>query len=291
MRFLPFILPAALLATFPGSVAAQTQPQTSATPSMTPLEIAVACAPMPTLDTPTGKLLKVIGAQDVVARSEFGNGDQLVIEGGSGAGVQLGQQYFLRHANRFGNPGNSGQLHQGASTGGWIRIVAVNETTSIAAFEHLCGPVAASDYLEPFAAPIVPPGADRDETPGEPDFNAMGRVLIGNEDRDTMAVGDFALIDRGSEQGMAPGARVALYRSVGVSRMPLASVGEAIVIKVGPSMSVTRVTRARDAIRSGDFVAPRKQERKGRKEPQSEIVETEFLAGFADCVQAPSQVR
>jgi len=73
-----------------------------------------------------------------------------------------------------------------------------------------------------------------------------------------MAVGDFALIDRGAEHGMAPGARVALYRSVGVSGMPLAAVGEAIVITVGPTMAVTRITRARDAIRGGDFVAPRK---------------------------------
>ena len=246
-----FILAAALIVAASGPGAAQGEK------SMSPLEVAVACAPPPTLDVPTGKLLRVIGAQDVVARTEFGTGDLLIIEGGSAAGVQLNQQYFVRRANRFGTAGST-PARQGARTGGWIHIVAVNESTSIAAFDHICGPVAASDYLEPFAAPVVPAGADRDETPGEPDFNSMGKVVIGNEDRDSMAVGDFALIDRGTEHGMAPGARVALYRSVGVSGMPLAAVGEAIVITVGPTMALTRITRARDAIRGGDFVAPRK---------------------------------
>jgi len=246
-----FILAAALIVAASGPGAAQ------GGRSLSPLEAAVACAPPPTLDVPSGKLLRVIGAQDVVARTEFGTGDQLIIDGGSGAGVQLSQQYFVRRANRFGTTGTAA-MHQGASTGGWVRIVAVNESTAIASFDHICGPVAASDYLEPFVAPVVPAGADKDEAPGEPDFNSMGQVVTGNEDRNTMAVGDFALIDRGNEHGIAPGARVALYRSVGVSGMPLAAVGEAIVITVGPKMSLARITRARDAIRGGDFVAPRK---------------------------------
>jgi hypothetical protein len=245
-----FTLAAVLIVAAAGSGAAQSEKP------MSPLEVAVACAPPPTLDVPSGKVLRVIGAQDVTARTEFGTGDLLIIDGGTGAGVQLNQQYFVRRANRFGSSGSPPR--QGSRTGGWVRIVAVNDTTSIAAFEHVCGPVATSDYLEPFVAPVVPAGADRDETPGEPDFNSMGQVVVGNEDRDAMAVGDFALIDRGTEHGMAPGARIALYRSVGVSGMPLASVGEAIVISVGPKMSLTRITRARDAIRGGDFVAPRK---------------------------------
>jgi hypothetical protein len=181
----------------------------------------------------------------------------LTINGGTEAGVQLGQVYFVRRANRFGTYGASAG-HQGARTGGWVRIVAVNESTAVAAFEHVCGPVAANDYLEPFVAPVVPPGVERDEAPGEPDFNSMGQIVVGNEDRNSMAAGEFALVDRGSQHGVAPGARLALFRSLGVSGLPLAPVGEAVVITVGPTMSLTRITRARDAIRGGDLVAPRK---------------------------------
>jgi len=72
------------------------------------------------------------------------------------------------------------------------------------------------------------------------------------------ALGDFVFIDQGSEQGVMPGARYALYRDVGPKGTPLSSVGEAIVISTGASMSLTRITRARDAIYAGDYVAPRK---------------------------------
>jgi len=250
MRSTRLILAAALIVAAAPGAHAQTAP------AMTPMEVAVACAPPPTLEPPSGKL-RVIGAQDVVARTEFGSGDMLVINGGTGSGVQMGQQYFVRHPNLFGASATS-TAHQGSRTGGWIRIVAVNESTAIASFEHVCGPVMANDYLEPFVAPVVPPGADRDETPGEPDFNDMGQVVTGDEGRDTAATGDFVLIDRGSQHGMAPGVRVALFRGLRTSRMPLAPVGEAIVITVGPEMSLMRITRARGAIHRGDFVAPRK---------------------------------
>jgi len=246
-----FLVTAALVVAAAGPSAAQSdQP-------LSPLELSVACAPPPTLETPSGKVPRVIGAQDVVARTEFGSGDLLMIDAGTAAGMQIGQRYFVRRANRFGTYGSSSP-RQGARTGGWVRIVAANESTAVASFDHVCGPVAANDYLEPFVAPVVPPGADRDETPGEPDFNAMGKIVAGNEERDSMAVGDFALIDRGTEHGMAPGARLALYRAVGVSGMPLSSVGEAIVITVSQTMALARITRAKDAIRGGDFVAPRK---------------------------------
>ena len=38
-------------------------------------------------------------------------------------------------------------------TTGWLRIVAVNDTTAIAQIEHVCDGVIAGDYLEPFVAP------------------------------------------------------------------------------------------------------------------------------------------
>jgi hypothetical protein len=251
MRSSRLILTAAFVLVAAGSAVAQAPTELSS------LEVAVACAPPPTLETPTGNVLRIIGTQDVSPREEFGSRDLLVINGGTSAGVQLGQQFFVRRANRFGLYSGTSQP-QGARTGGWIRVVAVNESTAIAAFEHLCGPVARNDYLEPFVAPVVPPGADRDEAPGEPDFTAMGQIVAGNENRSAMGAGDFVLIDRGSEHGIKPGTRLALYRTLGADGMPLAILGEAIVISTSPAMALIRLTRARDAVRGGDFVAPRK---------------------------------
>jgi hypothetical protein len=136
--------------------------------------------------------------------------------------------------------------------------VAVNASTAIATLDHLCGPMAQGDYLEPFVAPVVPPGADRDEAPGEPDFTSMGLIVTGNENRSAMGAGDFVLIDRGSDQGIAPGARLALYRAIGGAGMPLAALGEAVVISTSAKMSLTRITRSRDAVHSGDYFVPRR---------------------------------
>jgi hypothetical protein len=220
------------------------------------LELAVACAPPPSVEGLPANPLHVVGSQDTVPRALFGARDLLVIDGGTGKGVLLGQQFFVRRGNRFGagDPAHT----RGSRTLGWIRVVAVNASTAIATVDHMCGAIVKSDYLEPFVAPVVPPGADRDETSGEPDFTAIGRVLAGNEDRVTAGTGDFMLIDRGSDQGVKPGSRLAVYRDVRVAGMPLASVGEVVVITTSATIALTRVTRARDAVITGDYVVPRK---------------------------------
>jgi hypothetical protein len=253
MRSHRVLLAAAFVLVATAAGIAQSPPPAAA---LSQLEIAVACAPPPTFEVPAAAVLRVIGVQDTMPRAEYGTRDLLVVNGGTTAGLQLGQQFYVRRANRFGLDEKG--RRRGARTGGWIRIVAVNDTTAIASFEHICGPVAQGDYLEPFVAPVVPPGADRDEAPGEPDFTSMGTIVSGNENRNDMGPGDFMLIDRGSDQGMAPGTRLALYRDVGVAGMPLAALGEAVVISTSLTMSLTRITRTRDAVHNGDYIAPRK---------------------------------
>jgi hypothetical protein len=229
-------------------VSAQEPPRT-----MTALAIAVGCAPPPTLDVPDAPF-RIVGAQDVVARTEFDERDTIVVGSGSEGGLQVGQQFYVRRANRFGGRAP----RQGARTLGWLRIISVNETTALARFDHVCGAVGIHDYLETYAAPVVPAGADRADLSGQPDFESLGRVVAGNEGRSDMAVGDFALIDRGTDQGVAPGHRYSVYRDVRADGMPLASVGEAVVISTSATMALTRITRAAGAITTGDYVAPRK---------------------------------
>jgi hypothetical protein len=250
-RFADLTLGAALVLVAAGVTSAQTETQKLST-----LETAVACAPPPSFDGPPPEALHIIGTQDVTPRELFGTHELLVVDGGTSAGVQLGQQFFVRRANNFGVA--RGVHAGGTRTAGWIRIVAVNDSTAIATVEHACGPLLEMDFLVPFVAPVLPAGADRDETPGQPDFMALGRIVVGNEDRTAMGPGDFVLIDQGSDQGVIPGARFALYRDVGPTGLPLASLGEMIVISTSASMSLTRITRARDAVYGGDYVAPRK---------------------------------
>jgi hypothetical protein len=250
-RFAALTLGAALVLASAGVATAQTDIAT-----LSSMEKAVACAPPPTFDGPPPRALHILGSQETMQRSLLGPRDTLVIDGGTEAGVQLGQQYFVRRMNNFGLARGARAL--GTTTGGWISVVAVNQSTAIASVDFACGPLLEMDFLVPFVAPVLPAGADRDEAPGQPDFMMLGRIISGEAERQATGPGDFVLIDQGSVQGVIPGARFALYRDVGPKGTPLSSVGEAIVISTGPSMSLTRITRARDAVYAGDYVAPRK---------------------------------
>ena len=223
---------------------------------LSPLETAVACAAPVSTDDGSPHALRILGVQDSSPRALYGPRDLLVIGGGSGAGIQLGQQFFVRRANKFGSP--SDRRWQGIRTLGWIRVVAVNASTAIATIDHICDAIAQGDYLEPYAAPVVPTDTGHDQASGEPDFTAIGRVLSGIEDHHTAGAGEFVLIDRGTDQGVKPGERYAIYRDVGTTGLPLAAVGETVVLIVGKSMALTRITRSQDAILRGDYVAPRR---------------------------------
>ena len=52
------------------------------------------------------------------------------------------------------------KLPHTVQTSGWVRVVAVNDTTALVSPEHTCGDIRAGDFLEPFVAPIVQEGDD-----------------------------------------------------------------------------------------------------------------------------------
>lgn len=247
---IPGILATALLTTAAAGVPAQAEDR------LTPQQVAVACGIPAGLELPREGGLRVAGGQDTEARVLFGPRDLLVINGGTQAGLQLGQRFFVRRPVAYGRPstGRPRAVH----TAGWIRIVALNDTTGIAAVDVACGDILQGDYLDPFAAPVVPPGMDRADVSGEPDFTSPGRILFGGDETRTGAAGDFMVIDRGSHEGLVPGSRLAIYRDTRTKDLPLASIGEGIVISTAPSTSVMRITLARDAIETGDVIVPRK---------------------------------
>jgi len=252
MRVSTYILAAAAFV-ISGAVVAGAQPAGAV---LSPLETVVACAPPPTLDGAPDGALHIIGTQDSVPRTVFGARDLIIVDGGEKAGIRLGQQFFVRRANRFGMYGTGHGL--GAKTLGWLHIVAVNESTAIAQVDHLCDAMIRMDYLEPFVAPAVPAGLDAADATGDPDFGALGQIILGDGERTSLGGGDFALIDRGSEQGVTPGQRLAVYRDLGVAGMPLTSICEATVVSTSNGVALARITRVRDGVRSGDYVVPRK---------------------------------
>jgi hypothetical protein len=228
------------------------------TDKLTPVQIAVACAPPPVLASVPAEASRVIGSQDSVNRNVFGTPEVLVISGGTDRGMVLGQEYFVRRVAKTAETYRDKLPHQ-VSTVGWLRVVAVNETTTIASVEHACSDMLVGDFLEPFQMPELPPGdITAVDTTHEPDFTSISKVLYGPEQRRSSGTGEFMLIERGMNQDVAVGGHYAIYRDLKVAGTPLSAIGEATVVSVGPTMALIRINRSRDAVFSGDLAVPRK---------------------------------
>jgi len=249
--------------------------------TLTPAQIALACA------TPSGPMpparARILGAQDPLPHTLLAPHELLVVGSGTDAGVRLGQQFFIRHApfldvSGYGRPrgpmsagagratasrpGAAGRPYASAAfsstTAGWLRIVSVNQTTAIARVEYACDAIFQGDYLEPFGAPEVPAGTDRDDFTGEPDFTSPARVTAAPEGHLSAGPGEYVVVDHGRDQGIEPGTRLAIYRDLRIPSMPLTPLGEAVVMSAGTDTSLVRINRARDAVLTGDYLVPRR---------------------------------
>jgi hypothetical protein len=239
------------------SVAAAQTAAPPAEPPLTPVQIALACAPPPVVANMPMDASRVIGSQDVAVRSVFGTPELLTISGGTERGLSLGQQYFVRRIFKTAENHLDKLPHQ-EQTVGWVRIVAVNATTTIASVEHACSDILVGDFVEPFQRPTMAEAeVMKVDTSREPDFTTTARVLYGPEQRRSAGAGEFMLIDRGMDKSVSLGEHYAIYRDPKVTGAPLTSIGEATVVSIGPSMALVRINRSRDAVFSGDYAFPR----------------------------------
>ncbi len=234
--------------------AAQLGPAPTST-GLPPDVIELACAPMPAYVPPT-VTLRVTGTQDGTPRTTFAPGDLLVVSAGEKEGMTVGQEFFARRLVTFqrGRPSRKqpGVIH----TSAWLRIYAVGEHMSLATISHACEPVVKGDYLEPFVVPTIPPTPPRDLDKVQHDV--YGHVLNGIEQTTTFGRGDFFLVDRGSKNGVKPGTRFVVYRDKHEPDVFLFEVGDALAMSVQEETATLLAIRARDSVRSGDYVAIQK---------------------------------
>jgi len=256
-------------------VAAQTPPA----PALEPQLIAppawafndIACAPALLSENHDKKdvpQLRIVGVQDPAIRELLGPGDTLVVSGGSNAGLQPGQRFFVRRlipaVSMFGSKPRS-TIH----TSGWVQILGVDTIVATATVIHACDGLLFDDYLEPFVAPTI---AARPLPGSTPQYDNMGHIVSGIEGLHTAAVGNVMTIDRGSNSGVVLGQRFLVFRdkrdqhvetfgrskpfAAVASNSPLVEVGQVLVIAVRAEDATVQVLASRDAIAHGDLVAP-----------------------------------
>ena len=227
----------------------------------------LACAPAVHTAAPAqdDRPLRVIGVQDIIHRQLLAAPDVLVISGGSNAGVQTGQRYFVRRVNRtMVDPTLPATIH----TAGWVQILGVDTMVSTATILHSCEGILVDDYLEPFTEPTVPA---RPLAGTVPQYENMGHILTGIEGLHTAGAGNYVTIDLGTDAGVVVGQRFLVFRDKrdqmvetsgrsetfvsAVKQSPLVEIGEVLVVSVRQNDATVRVTSAKTAITTGDLIA------------------------------------
>ena len=224
-------------------------------PQTLPADVmSLACAPALAYEAPA-VALRISGGQESVQRQIHAPGDLVTINAGTRDGITVGQEFYTRRVMKSGDGGLSHTNPGTIRTSGWIRVWAVDEDMSLATITHACETVDPGDYLEPFVAPTVPLPS---EQTGPPERGNYGLVLSGQDRRTEFGRGDYLLINRGSSQGVAPGARFVVYHDKKSPGNFLFQIAEAVAVDVKPDTSTLHVLSAIDAIATGDYVGMRK---------------------------------
>jgi Carboxypeptidase regulatory-like domain len=191
--------------------------------------------------------------RDKAERGLYATGDELVIDGGTLNGLDVGRNLVVRR--HYPVSGLEGAPATGEHSSGLLQIVAADERSSIAVVVYACDELMKGDFLGSFTPePIRIP-----DPVGIPVFGAAARVLFADAGQTLGVPRRLMVIDQGTEDSIRVGQRLTLFRRRGWDASKPDVVGDAIVVAVRTRSATIRVERANDAISSGDWAAPQRQ--------------------------------
>lgn len=222
------------------------------------LPMQVQCAAMPVIDPPA-MTLSVAASERGDGRQVMSLGELAVIQAGTSQGLALGQTLAAHHVDRgrenshgnwdgytgvrFGRDGYYG----GTRATALLTIERIDAQFALARIVKACDQVEVGDRL----AAVVMPELPAADGAGQPDFSDRALVLFGRDLREVFGDGDVLSIDRGSNHGITPGTRFALYHNP-KNGMPLSERGEAVVLDVAETTSRAVIVRIREFVSIGD---------------------------------------
>lgn len=231
------------------AAAAQEVPQPAAV-QLSALSRELLCAPASPKEPPATPIKVAAGRE--TRKTLFGTGDAVVISGGTAQGVKKGDEYFVRRivADRFTEV-RPGVFPVSIHTVGTVQIIDTHTDASIAVVTYGCDGVIEGDYLERFEPATLP----TEERGATPDFSRPARLILAADRRQVAAVGQFMVLDRGSDHGIRAGQLLTIFRPTIGKDGPVATIGTAKVYVVQPERSVVRIESSIDAVYVGDLVA------------------------------------
>jgi hypothetical protein len=207
------------------------------------------CGPAKLGDTPES--FGNIRSRRSEANGLYAAGDELVVDGGTLRGLQVGRNFVVRRTYRVEwDP----REETGEHTAGLIQIVAADEQTSAAVVIYACDEIVPGDRLASFKPePLRAPAPA-----GTPDYRHAARILFPDLGHLVGAPRRKMVIDQGAASGVRVGQRVTLFRRrLSGGKEPVV-VGDAVVVAVRADSATIRVEHVTDAIVAGDMAAPQR---------------------------------
>jgi len=215
----------------------------------------VMCTDLPAIAKPTGVYV-IKDAHSTDNRVISYPGGEVLIAHSEGDGLEIGQRYVAsRLIPNPTQPPRTTQIYSDVRVTGVIHIIAINQWHALAKVELACDSVEAGDLLNPYTPTIIP-GSAAEKL--DPDFSDRALVIFGADNRVLVGDGDIVSINRGSAQGVVPGARYAIYRDKHFNGLALIYLGDAVVMTVEEQTSKVAIVKAVDGILSGDTAVPRR---------------------------------
>ena len=185
-------------------------------------------------------------------RELYSTDDEVVVDGGTVDGLEVGQNVAVRRYFRAGDA--AGAPITGEHTAGVMQIVAAHEHVSRAVVVYACDELRKGDFLAPFTPePLRSP-----DPVGIPAFDAAARILYADAGQMLGAPRRLMVIDRGREHGIHAGERLTLFRRGHGGAAKPSIVGDAVVVAVRSESATIRVEGVSDAIAAGDWAAPQR---------------------------------
>jgi hypothetical protein len=212
-------------------------------------QVQAVCAPV----QPSGGAASVLDRhRDQPERLMFSSVDPLIVEGGTAAGLSVGQVFVVRHRFPVVAPDRPDRVaYDGQRTAGWVRLTEVHDAYALAEAIYACSEFLRGDELHPYEAAraVVASG-------GVPDFGDPARVIFGDDGRTMAGPTQLLVIDRGRSGGLLLGQSVTLFRRNLGDGGPVSRVAEGLVVRLDEDTATIRLDTARDAVYIGDLVAP-----------------------------------
>lgn len=151
--------------------------------------------------------MEVVGAEREAQRRIFAQGDYVYVSGGAQQGVRVGQELAVvrpRGLFRGGHTKKKSFLGVYTQEVGKLRIIKVQDQTSLAEVEASCEVIQFGDFVRPVPLRTLPQHqADSNlDRFAEPKGGQRGRIVLARGGRELLATNDVVHVDLGFEDGV-----------------------------------------------------------------------------------------